>query len=206
VQSEVEKLTGAIVGSAREEAKRIVEGVREEAQSALEAAGKEAENEHRATLERERAGLELERLRIISDATLRSQSLILSAKEKLIASVFEEALARIREFTSTPAYEDALLRLTSEALSMAGSGDVELLTNEVDANRLSRLVSGRTDRARLLAPARLSTAKINVIGGVVARSSTGKMEVDNTLDGRFSVARNTLRTEVSKMLFGGGSV
>jgi vacuolar-type H+-ATPase subunit E/Vma4 len=32
------------------------------------------------------------------------------------------------------------------------------------------------------------------------------MEVDNTLDGRFSVARNTLRTEVSKMLFGGGSV
>jgi len=202
----VEKLTREILRLAREEADAIIRKAKSEAQYALEGSRKEAENEYKTVLERERANLEMERQQVISDAVLRSQSLILEAKEKLIVSVYDEAFGRIKNFTSSPRYEDALVRLASQALSMVGSSDVELLVNEADAKRLSQLMLREIGGARRLASVKVSSTRIKAIGGVVARSSTGKIEVDNTIDGRFSIARNTLRTEISKMLFGGDSV
>ena len=93
--------------------------------------------------------------------------------------------------------------MAGEALRVAGSSDVELLVNEPDAKKLSRLLSKGAGEALSRG---LSSTRMNVIGGVVARSSSGKIEVDNTIDGRFSRAKDALRTEVSRILFSGGSV
>jgi len=203
VQTGVQRLVGEILRSAREEADGIVERAMSEAQDSVEASRREAESEYKDVLERARANLELERQRVISEAVLRSQSLLLDAKEKLINSVFEESLVRIRSFTSSPEYAEVLERLAGEALRVAGSSDVELLVNEPDAKKLSRLLSKGAGEALSRG---LSSTRMNVIGGVVARSSSGKIEVDNTIDGRFSRAKDALRTEVSRILFSGGSV
>jgi V/A-type H+-transporting ATPase subunit E len=196
----VKVLSRAVLSDARDEA----DSVKAEAESTAEGVRQRAREE--AGLERERileaASREAERVRsqMIATTQLKARTLELEQREQLLDEVFEKAWQQLNGIQRSSDYEQIAERLLHEALIQLAAVEVQVradqATQKIFSTRMLEKVSQDLKvKIRLGKPLKQGT-------GVIAETTDGRRQYDNTLETRLKRMQDALRTPVYRILMG----
>ena len=204
-----------IINKVKADSKKIAEDIlsdaRDKAEKIIDEANVEAEKRKKAILEDGEKRATQKKQRIISDAKLRSKRIEWDSKEEVITEVLrktEEQLKQIKDKGyASKSYSDILLKLIKEAAINAGGGDLEVILSSDDLDyvtkgdigNLAKELQSEIGECSLS----LSETKTSGLGGPILKAKTGNIEVNNTLDKRIERFSDSLRSEITKVLFGG---
>jgi len=194
-----------IVKEAKEKAAEVIRAAKREAATMLDAArlGAKEEEEHKLKEALARGKQVYEE--VMAKGRMRVKKDMLQKKEGLIGDVVKEAEERLRAHVASKRYKEDLARIALGACRKLGSGDVVLRANRRD---LKLLEPFKEQMARELRGGEkivnISFGEpIQVIGGVRVASLDGKVEIDETFEGRMRREFEVLRVKVAKVLFEG---
>ena len=197
VEQDIELLARAIMVEAREEADQLRLEAQERAEAIRKRAQKEAEAERRAILAR--AKEDADRLRSQSSATsqLKSRSMQLDHREKILNEVFDEARKQLDSVKKRSDYGAIVAMLAREALT-----ELKVSEAEIQADESTRSALKLDDLSRELNGKFTFGKNLEDGTGVVVSAAGGKLHYDNTLETRLSRLQGSLRSAVYKMLMG----
>ncbi len=205
---EIEKAADAQIAA------RIAEA-QSQARSMITEAEKRAAQERQQIMATVMQEAQRESQRILAEARVRKKRAKLLLREELIQTVFNRGLLMLASFAEQGSfcdirYRDVLMRLAKEALLSVGQESMEVLCNErdrclFDSTTIEHLCS--EIRAALGKPVSLKLAAetISCSGGVIVRDCRDRLRIDNTFEARMARSRQSLRTEVMRILFAHGT-
>ena len=185
---------------AEKKAKDIILKAKSQAERILKEGEGEAERRYRRIIKEAEERIKSEERMNTAMFEIESRNKILQVKEGLIEEVFKKALNRLREYTSTKEYQECLLRLISEACERIDSDKLIIQLNEKDHQMLTeRHLNDLSEKigVKLLK----SNEYVDCVGGVVVKSSDGKIVVNNTFENRLNALKDALRIKIAKILF-----
>lgn len=199
-------LTDEILADARRQAKRKLETAKQSADQILSKGRSNADETKKNILDEAHRKLEHDRGLILADIPHQRQIQTLQIKEQIIAGLFDQALSKLK---SRQGYDlgAALVELSAQAVAELGGDSFLLEVAPQDAKafseRLLRDVPARVQQATGR-KATFQVAESDKLpdGGVIIRSADGRMMVDNSFATRIRRARQALRTDIAKLLFG----
>jgi len=189
-----------ILEDVEKEAETLILKAELQAKKILEEAEKEAEKRYKSIVEASKEKIEAERKEEDTLFEIEAKNRLLQVKEKIVDEVFERTLSRLREYVSTQDYENCLTRLIIEASKKINSKELIIQLNENDHRRLTedRLEDISKEIGVKLVK---SDRVIKCIGGVIVKSSNGKIVVNNTFENRLNMLKPVLRVKIAKRLF-----
>ena len=205
---ELQGITGTILQEAKETAELIVSDAQKKAETMVkkqkELGIKEGNAERLLILKKAESEADFNRIHKIANSKITSNWIVLSRKEEITSSVLSEAKKRLQDLTHTKKYVSILEKLIIKAGIILGDNALELLLTEKDAklpldlNKLAKEISKKT---KTNVKINLSKEKIQAIGGVILRTSDGKVIMDNTFDDMLKRKEKILNDKISKILF-----
>ena len=197
-----DKIVSSIMSEAQEKADTIMQEANAEIATINANAEKTAESEKNKILDNGKKQSDMRYQQIISEAKMNARRAELSAKEEVIESAFDKAGEELKSIASSGSdeYDDSLSKMIKEAVDEIGSNDLIIQLNEADTNKFkSQLDSSSTFQIddikfQLGEP-------IDTIGGVIVKTKSGDIEVNNTIESRLERYRSVLRSEVANVLF-----
>jgi len=143
---------------------------------------------------------------LISEAKMNSRRKELEAREELIEESFAKAGAELERIASTSSeeYVESLKNVVSEAATEIGGGELVVLLKEEDISKIKDEIKDIekdiTDKTGQKTTFEIGET-IKTIGGVVVKTKSGEIEVNNTIEARMLRFKKALRSEVAKVLF-----
>jgi len=197
-QENLNKIVSKIRKDAQAEASKIIEKARKQAEEIRREAEREAEKKYSEMISSYQREAEQEKQRIVANAKLKARKIVLDAREEVISEAFSEAVERLKNLPRDK-YREVLLNLIKEGVE-AIQGDAEVLLRKEDSRLITSTMLKELS-SELGFQIKKSKERISAIGGVVVRSSDGRIEVDNTFETRLERQKDELRKEVAKVLF-----
>lgn len=205
---ELQGITGTILCEAKETAKLIVSDAQKKAEKMIkkqkELGIKEANAERLLILKKAESEADFNRIHKIANSKITSNWIVLSRKEEIISSVLTEAKKRLRDLTHTKKYVSILESLIIKAGIILEDNILEVILTERDSKLpldLNKLAKNIAKKTKTKVELNLSKEKIQAIGGVILRTSDGKVIMDNTFDDMLKQKEKILNDKISKILF-----
>jgi len=208
----VQRIIEEIEKSTEKKVSEILSEAREKVDAILSDARKKADEQDRSILSRGEQEARRESQRILAEARIKARREKIRAQEEVVRKSFDMArdtLGKMAEERSADGvdYKDVLERLIKESVVSSGVELLEVLLNPRDRdllsegtlNRIADKIGGELGMKVSLS---VSDELLTCMGGVVVRSSEGKVRVDNTFESRIERFREAVRTRVAKELFG----
>jgi len=197
---DIEMLERAILTEARDAAEQIKAEAGQKAEAIRKRAQERAEQERKAILDQ--AKQEVDRLRgqAVATAQLKSRSLELAHREKLLEDVFKAVKEKLPEVQKRPDYDQIATMLLREAL-------VQLRVNKAQV-RADKTTQGILEKKALSEISKELNGQFTMGNpleegiGVVVDAADGKLHYDNTLETRLDRLQSTLRASVYKVSMG----
>ncbi|MDY6931038.1 MAG: V-type ATP synthase subunit E family protein [Halobacteriota archaeon] len=201
IKDDSDKIVADIKREANAKAEKIIEGAKSE-----------AEKKKKSILTDGEKQAVLRKQRIIADAKLKSKKIEWDAKEELISEVMaksRDGLINIKEAGhSGKSYSEILLKLIKEASINSGGGDLEVIlstgdmgyVSEGEVTNLAQEIGGEVGSECKIS---LSSVEYPGLGGPIVKAKSEHIEVNNTLEERIERFSDSLRTEITRILFGG---
>lgn len=205
---EVQRMIDQILQNARENAKSILVEAHQSAEMMIEKqkelARQTSLDEVSPILKKGEDEAEAIRKTIIADAKKRASWMVLSEKERLVTSVLEEVMNRLKVFSQSENYlpflqkliVDTGIVLSGEKLEIVLCEQDETLPLELDV--LTKKIIEKTGKETELTT---SNEKIKSLGGCVIRTHDGRIVIDNTFTDILKRRERELRFEIAKILF-----
>jgi len=194
-----------IVKEAKKKAAEVIQTAEREAATMRDAArlGAKEEEEHKLKEALTRGKQVYEE--VMAEGRMKAKKEMLQKKEGLIGDVFKEAEERLRAHVASKRYKEDIARIALSACRKLGSGDVVVRANRRD---LKLLESFKEQMARELSGGEKTVnisfgEPIQAIGGVRVGTPDGKVEIDDTFEGRMRREFEVIRVKVAKVLFEG---
>ena len=191
-----------IVKEAKEKAAEVVRAAKREAAMTLEVArlGAKEEEEH----ELREAGVRGKQVyeELMAEGRMKAKKEMLQRKEGFIGDIFKEAEERLGAHVASKEYEKDLVRIAVDACRKLGSNDAVIRANQRDLKLLQRSEEQITRELSGEKTMNISFGEpIQTIGGVRVGTPDGKVEIDETFEGRMRREFEVLRVRVAKILF-----
>jgi len=194
-----------ILKEAKKKAAEVIQTAEREAATMRDAArlGAKEEEEHKLKEARVRGKQVYEE--VMAEGRMKAKKEMLQKKEGLIGDVFKEAEEKLRAQVASKRYKEDIARIALSACRKLGSGDVVVRANRRD---LKLLESFKEQMARELSGGEKTVnisfgEPIQAIGGVRVGTPDGKVEIDDTFEGRMRREFEVIRVKVAKVLFEG---
>lgn len=194
-----------ILKEAKEKAEGIIRAAEKEARTLLDAARFGAkEEEERETKEAYARG-KLVHDGVLAEGRMRAKREVLQKREELINEVFRGVEEKLQAHASSKIYEEDIIRIATMACKKLGQDDVVIRANRRDL----KLLEGSKDQiARELGEGEKTASvslgePIQTIGGVKVGTADGRVEIDETFEGRMRREFKGIRVNVAKVLFEG---
>jgi vacuolar-type H+-ATPase subunit E/Vma4 len=197
---DIEMLERAILTEARDEAEQIKAEAKEKADAIRKRAQERAEAERKAILDRAREDAERLRGQAVATAQLKSRSLELAHREKLLDRVFKAVKEKLSEAQKRPDYDQIAAMLLREALTQLRVKKAEISADETTQEALKKGALNEISKEL--------DGEFNITGaleegvGVVVDAADGKLHYDNSLETRLNRLQGTLRSAVYQVLIG----
>jgi V/A-type H+-transporting ATPase subunit E len=192
-----------ILKEAREKADEIIRKAKREANKEIETTHSMIEKEEERELGR--AYIEGKKIyeELMSERRMKAKKDMLQRKEEIIGEVFKKAEEKLRAHVSSEEYKEDLTRIAIDACKKIGSSDVIIMGNEQDIEHLQQLKERVVrELSSCGSQAKISLGEpIKVTGGVRVKTADGKIELDETFEGRMKREFEALRVEVARILF-----
>ena len=178
------------------EASAEIEAILAEARSKADGIVKQAEDQGKSTVEGKRRALENElsaaRVRAKSASDLEGSALKLSASHSASQAAFAQAETELRSFTKSSEYGSVLTKLIHEAnTALGGLSKLEVHSSDLETAQKAVAAAG------LNIPVH---ANDKIETGVRGIGEAGTSSVTNTLIGRLARAKDSLLSDVAKVL------
>ncbi len=192
----IEDIIAALDEECRGECQAIFQEAEREARRILEQAEAEAEGIRQSKREKMIASAESEAAALLYSARLRAKNLAVGVKESILEQVLEGAREEVQKLRTDPRYSLLMSSLLEEAMAVVGDQGVL----HVDPR-------DREIAERLLAQAGLDgrfsiEADLDCSGGLVVSDREGRINIVNTFDERLKRAKERLKLEITRILFG----
>ncbi len=199
-EENIELLSRAILGEAREESDQIMIDARENANAILQRAQEQAETERSQILERATQNAERIHSQAVSTTQLKARTMIQESREKVLESVFAVVRQQIQSIQQRTDYNEIARRLLREGLIQMKASRVEFRADEITLKYLTGSVLDELSK-ELKVQIKVGRPLERGIG-VVVDTENGHMHFDNTLEARLNQMQNTLRAPVYHLLMG----
>lgn len=206
--SSANKLVSKILKDAEDQTQIILKEAKTSSKGLREVREKEIKEKAETTCEKILNSAKLEADNIIRRETvntkIKTRWKILSQKRNFVDEAFKKAEKQFESRTKQDTYGKMLNSLIIEAAIAAGGGNLEILLNESDINRkipvkeLSKTISSKLGTDVNI---KLSTKKIEAVGGVLIQTTDGKTKIDNTLEALLERSRKDLEPKINEILF-----
>ena len=205
---EVQRMTDHILHNARENAESILIEAHKSAEMMIkkqkELARQNSLDEVSPIMKKGEDKAETIRKTIIADANKRASWMLLTEKERLVYSVIEEVMNRLKVFSQSENYLPFLQKIIVETGIVLSGEKLEILLREQDETLpleldiLTKKIIEKTGKKTELTA---SNEKIKSIGGCVIRTHDGRIVINNTFSDILKRRERELRFEIAKMLF-----
>lgn len=200
IEENIEALSRAILMEANSDAEKIVADAQAKADAIRQRAHEQIEAERKQIMDR--AWEESERIRgqSIATAQLKARTLQLEHREKLLEAVFSAARKDLPSVLRWSEYESIARKLLREAIQQLGADSVMIHTDAETGKALKESVLAEVSKELNV---QIEVAKSLVRGnGVLAETSDGHLQYENTLEDRLGRLQNVLRSPVYHILIG----
>jgi vacuolar-type H+-ATPase subunit E/Vma4 len=194
----MEKVIERINADSFLQASEIISSAKKKAEEILSLAAVEAaveESRVRETARRETASRVAQ---ILAQGRMEAREITRSARDGVMTRCFAMAQQELQKIPATPVYPVILERLMIEGIDLVGGDEVSLLVNQRD-RPIIESVAKRFNRQKPLI--RISNQPIDSGAGIIIKSSSGKISVDNTFDARLLRMKKDLVFHVAEILF-----
>lgn len=188
----IEQIKDKIIESAHEDARRIFDKGRMESRAKVYEAERLAKIKVEKSREKAIVDAMTLKSRRKSMANLEARKMHLAAKQEVISSCFEEALAELRKLPKAE-----YIRMLSSKLEAMGIEQGEILLNKEDRDSIGKEFLDELNKSGKKIV--LSEETINSAGGFVLRM--GRIEMDSTLEMMVASVREEVMTDVVSALF-----
>ena len=191
----MQKVSEAVLGKVREEAREIVAGAEHEAERELEAARDRRTARESAARRQRLAQADSEAARIVSQGRMQARNTVAAAKAEVMAEIMARAAERLKEFSPTGATLGALLAEAIDAI-----GDEERLVVGVaqqDLELAREIIKDDEELAARIA----QVVERPIDGGVQVAHENGAIMVDNTYATRLAMLAPRVRARFGAELF-----
>lgn len=207
MESSHQDIVNRILKDANEEAEEIVKNAKTSAESLLEkqrqSGRDDAQKQANIILKRAQNDADIIQGKTSSDIRRQASWSVLSEKNRLIQKVIDEAKNRLFDIEKTPQYVQFLEKLTLDAGSVLGGGELMVLLNQKD----SKLQSSFSKLAKKITEAtgvktNLSRSEQDLAtSGILIKKVENKIFVDNTIEAIFKRQEKQLKLKIAKILF-----
>lgn len=194
-----------ILDEASGKASNIVKAAKKEAQTILDAT--KFDNKEEEASELKKAQNQGKRIldEITAEGRTRARRELLKKREELIDEIIKEAQKKLENYASSDKYEKELVKTVVNACKKLDSTKVVVQANRRDLKLLEK------SRGQIIKElggqekdARISFGEpIQTTGGARVATQDGKVEVDETFDGKLRREMESLRVKIAKVLFEG---
>lgn len=205
VEKGAQLIADDILKEAKEKASGIIRDAKKEARTLLDAARFGAKEEEEREVKEARARGKQIHEEVLAEGRMRAKREILQRREELINKVLKESEDKLRAYASSKKYDANLIHITVDACKKLGSGQVVIQANHRD---LKLLEGNKAQLERELGGEKKATTvsfgkPIQTIGGVRVGTPDGRIEIDETFEGRMRREFENLRVKIAKVLFEG---
>jgi V/A-type H+/Na+-transporting ATPase subunit E len=197
----IEKIIARMRSDVEREIARIEAEAKEQADRILVEAKRRAEEEYLEIVKIGEKETDLAIKRMRSQAHMDAHDTVRAAKQRCISESFERATRVLHDLPRSTEFEAIQKGLIEEGLAGVGATTATIVASERDRPLVERLVSGIVEDGKNVS---LAPEYADCIGGVIVRSSSGRMTVNNTFEARMERERERLIHDISKILFGDG--
>jgi len=186
-----------IENESSKEVSRILKQAEEECERILELGRHKADEEYSRIVKAGRRAVDQEMSEIRSRKRIEARNKVRIARETLISRSFDEAVHKLQDIRSHPAYPDIFSRLCEEGRLILES-DAILITIDQRDRLLADSIALKYAKAGIT----LTFAELQspTSGGMIVHRSDGAY-VDNTVETRLERGRRDLLIEIAEILF-----
>lgn len=190
-----------ILKEARAKSAEVIRAAKHEAKTLLDAARLGAREEEESEVKEARAQGKQTQEQLVAEGRMKAKRAALQRREELINEVFKAAEDKLRAYASSKEYQRNLVKIAAGACKRLGQDNVVIMANRRDLKILER---DKDQILRELGNSSVSFGEpIQAIGGVRVSAPDGKVEIDETFEGRMRREFEALRVKVAKALFEG---
>ena len=175
---------------------KIKTQAREHENQILKEAEEEAAKIRAANQKKVEDRVRIERSKILNRASFQVKKEVIRSKEAMMNDVFNSVMERIKALRKDGGYEPVFKSLATETLS--GINGKAIVSVDPADEQLARKILDGIGREYVL------KTDIKTLGGLSAHSEDGRIILNNTIDSRIAKAKQLLKTDVLKALFGEG--
>lgn len=181
----LEKFNSAVLRDAEEQRAKILAEIDEYRASEMEKAEEDILHEAYIMIQNEIAVIKNRQSRQVSLAELESRRKLLKLREELTVKVFEEAAAKVLEYTKTPAYQDSVCKAVKKSCSEMPEGEIIVEVKNDDLSLRSMLVAA-SGRSKI----EIKASDNIELGGVIVSCPEKGLVTDETLDQKLVAQRD----------------
>lgn len=194
-----------ILDEASEKASNIIRAAKKEAQTILDATKFDNKEEEASELKKAQNQGKQILDEITAEGRTRARRELLKKREELIDEIIREAQKRLENYAASDKYEKELVKIAVNACKKLGSNQAVIKANRRDLKILEKskglIVKELGENEK---NANVSFGEpIQTTGGVRVAAQDGRVEIDETFDGKLKREMESLRVKIAKILFEG---
>lgn len=199
-ETNIEALSRAVLREAHNDAEKILAEARSKSEAIVQEAKQEAETIRAEILEQAKREAQRIHSEILSTAQLKARTLQLEQREKLLNEVFETAHQQLNSIQKSTDYPQTARLLLTDALAHLGVDQAVIRidpgTSKFFTDEVLQEISSQSGTKIKFGPS------LEHGIGVIAETTDGHRQYDNTLETRLARFRDTLRLPVYHLLMG----
>ncbi len=206
VSKNTQMMVDEIIKEAKQKSEKIISSAKKEADMIINAAKFTAREEKEKALKEARGEGKRVHEEIIARGRMQSKKEVLQIREKSINQIYQDVEAELQRYVESESYKKNIVKMAIAACKKLGVSDVVILANKRDISILKKseqeiikFLSANKDEKIQIS----FGAPIQCTGGVIVKRADGKVEVDETFDGRMKREMEPLRIKIAKILFEG---
>jgi V/A-type H+-transporting ATPase subunit E len=193
-----------ILKEASDKSAQIIAAAKKEAKTLLDAARFRAKEEEDREAKEAHARGKMIYEEVLAEGRMRAKRETLQRKEELLSEVFKKAEDELRAYASSKDYKESVVNLAIAACKKLGSDEIVIRANKRDLGLLRKFENQIAKSVVHGGVVKISFGDpIQTIGGLRVSTRDGKMEIDDTFEGRLKREFDSLRVKVAKVLFEG---
>ena len=198
----IEKLSREILQQAESEAATLISEAKSKAEEIKKRAQEEAASEKNRIISQAKRDSDRIRSQAVATTQLKSRTMELEAREKLLTQVLTEAMHKLPTVQQWNDYDAIVEKLALEAIAQIGSKKIiihaDKITNKILADSVLKKINSKFEgEVELGAPLQKGT-------GLIVATENEHLNFDNSLENRLSRLENELRSPVYHLLMGEG--
>jgi len=196
----VETIITKIKKDADEDVLSIIEEAKGEVRRILADADLAADEEFKKIIAEGELEIKAKTAGILSQARMDSRQVIREEKERGISICFAEVEKNLSYIRQSPEYKTILKNLVMEGINELNADEITLISLDNDHEAICNIISELSETGKKITRGHECAV---TIGGVILRSDSGHVTLDNTFEARLKRQKNALMFDASKILYGG---